>query len=352
MRTMNVGIIGTGFGGLVQLPAFLGMPDIRVAGIASAHPERAAAIGRKHDISHIFTSPLELITCPDIDIVSIATPQATHEMFVQACIQAGKSVLCEKPFTLNSLQAKKLLAAAGTREIVHGIDFEFRQLPALQFLQKQLTGNYAETVRMIDMEWTVGTWADTTRLWRWQCDARQGGGVLSALGVHLFDAAEWLLGPIVSLQSSIGTKISQRKDAGGVARQVTSEDHAMIHIKFDKGVTGNIHLSNVDEHGRGLQISVHTDRRILRLESASQNYGNGLYVTEIAGSKSSIVFEEKASTGIDARIPLFQKIASQFCIAVREKDVKFSPSFREGVRTQLLREATIASKGNWIDILY
>lgn len=342
---VGIGIIGTGFGLQVQLPGFLGIPEARVIGIAARHPEKSAEIAKKYGLPETFGSTDELLASPEIDLVSIASPQATHEELVHAAIAAGKNVLCEKPFTLSSEAGMKLLKMAEEKKIIHAIDFEFRELPAWQLLHKKLREGSLGPVRSAEFHWIVGTWADPERQWGWQCDASQGGGVLAALGVHLFDAAEWLLGPLTKLFGDTSVLVKERPYAGST-KAVTAEDSAIIEMKTAAGTVIRMKITNVDASGTGLSMTFEGEKGILRMENTTKDYGRGLRVLE---GKNIVYTDDTKETG-DPRIPSFQSFARRLVQAVQENDRSFRPSFREGVRSQTILEAVRASKGTWIAI--
>lgn len=317
MEPLGVGIIGQGFGAKVQLPGFSGIDDVHVVGIAGRDGWQA------------------LVENPDVHLISISSPPFTHEEIVSAAIAAGKHVLCEKPFTLNTASAKRLLDQAEQAGVAHGVDFEFRELPALQLLKQRLMSGELGAVEHATFNWIIGTWADPTLPWRWQCDASQGGGIVGALGVHLFDAVEWLIGPVASVAAACGTTVKHRPDKlTGDMKPVTAEDHATIDLSLASGIPVTVCLSNVDAQGKGLTIDLTCEHRVLHLESASQDYAKGLRVIE----NDKLLLDDAAIPGIDGRIAPFQKIATRLITAIRENDRTFNPSFREGIRSTWIRE--------------
>jgi predicted dehydrogenase len=343
-QSIGVGIIGTGFGALVQLPGFLGVPGVRVIGIASKDPARSAELAAKHNLPVAFTSAEELIAHPDVQLVSIATPPLQHVSLTKAALLAGKHVLCEKPFTFHGAEAQELLTAAQNIGVVHAIDFEFRELPAMQLLHSKLSS--IGTLQSADFRWQVGTWADPTRPWRWQCDKTQGGGVMGALGVHLFDAAEWLCGPMTQLKGILTTKIVERPDENGAKKAVTAEDTIAIEMKTDSAPV-TLHLSNVDAAGKGLSITLIGTTGRVTLESLSQDYASGLRVT----LNDQVLLEDQPTNSGDARVRPFQAFATRLIQAI-QSGTPFEPSFEQGLRSDLLYEAarTSSETGDWVNI--
>lgn len=353
LQKVRVGIIGTGFGATVQLPGFLGLTECEVIGIASHDPKRSIELQKKYKLPQSFTSPEALLESDDIDLVSIASKPTDQEKYVHEAVLVGKHVLCEKPFTMSVSAAKTILKEANTAGIIHATDFEFRELPALKFFVSRLMTGVTGRIVYGELRWLVGTWADPKRVWRWQCDKDQGGGVLGALGVHLFNAAESMLGTLDKVQAETGILITERKDENGDKKAVTSEDHATIELKGKYGIPVRLLLSNVDAKGTGFGITVRGEKGVLLLESTSQEYGSGLRVREGANpDAATIVYEDPKPASGDARIPLFQAFAKRLLTAVHTDDRTFSPSFQDGVRAQMFLEGVRASAETrtWVDI--
>lgn len=350
---IGIGIIGSGFGASVQLPGFLRIPDASVIGIASRDSAVSAQLAEQYGLPRSFGLWQELVACPEVQLVSITTPPALHAEMAEACMQAGKAVLCEKPFTMHLPEAIALQKHADAAGIVHAMDFEFRDIPAWTFFHDHVKSGSVGKILSADFQWIVGTWAKTDRPWKWQCDATQGGGVLGALGVHLFDAAEWIVGPVGSLTAMTGIGIPERMDEKAQTKAVTAEDHAEIDAVGENGVPIHFKLSNVEATGKGLLMRVTGEAGTLVLESTSQNYGSGFHVKkEVLGEEPIIIFADDRDIPGDARIPPFQALAERVIRAVQTQDRTFRPSFYEGVRSQMILDAVRASAvtGSRMDI--
>lgn len=349
---VGIGIIGTGFGATVQLPGFLRIADARVIGITSRDLQKSAELAREHGLPRSFASWQELVACPEVELVSITTPPAFHAEIARECIRLGKAVFCEKPFTMHLPEALELLDSADKAGIVHAMDFEFRDIPAWMFFHDRVKSGSVGKIVSADFRWIVGTWANMDRPWKWQCDAVQGGGILGALGVHLFDALEWTTGPVQSLHAKTSIGIPERKDDAGVMKAVTAEDTAEIEMTLENGISAYIGLCNVDAAGKGLLMKVAGDRGSLILQSTSQNYGSGFHVKEVMDGVETVIFADDREIPGDARIPPFEAIARRVIAAVQTKDTTFRPSFYEGVRSQMILDAVRESavSGSRVDI--
>ena len=106
----KVGIIGTGWGARVQVPAFR-EAGLVIGGIAGAHRTKTRRLADELGTA-AFDDWRAVIADPSIDIVTITTPPAEHVEMAIAALDAGKHVICEKPTALNAREAERIAAAA------------------------------------------------------------------------------------------------------------------------------------------------------------------------------------------------------------------------------------------------
>lgn len=100
MRTVGVAIVGTGFVAELHMHAYRRVygVDAQVR-VACARGDAVLDFARRHAIAATCRDYRELLTDPAIDVIDLCTPPATHAEMVVGCMQAGKHVICEKPFT-------------------------------------------------------------------------------------------------------------------------------------------------------------------------------------------------------------------------------------------------------------
>ncbi|MCQ6271439.1 Gfo/Idh/MocA family oxidoreductase [Pseudarthrobacter sp. R1] len=91
---------------------------IEVVAIAARDPERAARYAARHGIGKVHASYSSLLDDRDIDAVYIPLPSALHAQWMTAALEAGKHILCEKPFTSNAAAAEEVASAAATSSVV------------------------------------------------------------------------------------------------------------------------------------------------------------------------------------------------------------------------------------------
>ena len=86
--------------------------DAELVSVGSRTQSSASDFANAHGIAHAHPSYEALAQDPKVDVVYIATPHTQHFENTLLCLQAGKHVLCEKPFALNSAQVSEMVIAA------------------------------------------------------------------------------------------------------------------------------------------------------------------------------------------------------------------------------------------------
>jgi predicted dehydrogenase len=106
---LRIGVIGLGIMGEQYTRIYGDHPLAEVTAIATRRPERLQAMGDKYGVSRLYTDYREMLDAAPLDAVCVATPDYAHFEPVKAALEAGKHVLCEKPFTTGLAEADELL---------------------------------------------------------------------------------------------------------------------------------------------------------------------------------------------------------------------------------------------------
>ncbi|BCW97105.1 MAG: Gfo/Idh/MocA family oxidoreductase [Fimbriimonadales bacterium] len=106
------GILGTGKIAKRFMQAAFYVPDAQVVAVGSRELRTAEQFGAQYGIPKRYGSYDAVLSDPEVEIVYVATPHTLHAENTLAALQAGKHVLCEKPFTVNAAQAEAVIQAA------------------------------------------------------------------------------------------------------------------------------------------------------------------------------------------------------------------------------------------------
>lgn len=262
MKKMGIGIIGTGFMGLSHalayraaagiFPADAAPELIAVADVDGAAAERAAkrfGFRRHTDDWH------SLINDPEIDVVSITTPNRFHLEQALAAIKAGKHVHCEKPIAPTSEEARIMTDAAEAQGVITQVGFNYLKNPLIKLAREMIdSGELGDIVSFRGIH-AEDFMASPLTPWSWRLDPAGGAGAVADLGSHIVAMARFLLGPVVAVQADLETVIKQRPVAAGAHEQraVEVDDIARLTVEFARGCKGSIEASWV-AMGRNMQL--------------------------------------------------------------------------------------------------
>ncbi len=357
---LGIGIVGTGFGRIAHVPAFLAVEGAQLIGVASARPERAREVAAEFSLPRFFSSWQEMIASPQIQAVSITTPPALHQEIATAALEAGKAVLCEKPLALNAAQAERLLQAARRSGKAHLTSFVFREIPAMQQARLLLKSRALGRLRHVKITWLTSGGADPARPWSWRSDKLQGGGVLHARGVHVLDYVEWLAGPIRSLAAHLSVRIASRPDSDGRQRAVTGPDCCQLLMELHDETPVILTLSSVAPADGGHWIEFFGEKKTMRVGTGDpRDYEKGfsVWIGE-PGSKRLRRFPVPAPLRFErtfrtSGVAPLRMLAQRLVDAAQGKIRNPRPSFEDGFRAQLLIDSAFQSMEKnqcWIDV--
>src|SRR5687767_11858617 len=104
---LRVGVVGVGFGAAVHIPGFQS-EGVEVVAVCTRRRERAEEAAARFGIPDVFTDYDEMLAMSGLDAVSIVTPVPMHYEMSLAAFDAGKHVMCEKPFTTHEHLAREM----------------------------------------------------------------------------------------------------------------------------------------------------------------------------------------------------------------------------------------------------
>ena len=194
--SINVGFIGLGIMGQRMLAAVEAHPDFTIGRLWDLAPEAmSSTIGRYPQASPA-PNAAELITSPDISVVYIATPPATHLDYVEQALAAGKAIFCEKPLATDLARAQEVVARVQTAGAVNAINFPFGRAPHIQTLYRLLQGGEAGQIDRVEMRFHFSQWP---RAWQmgaagWLAGRAEGGFTREVVS-HFIYLTLRLLGP-------------------------------------------------------------------------------------------------------------------------------------------------------------
>jgi predicted dehydrogenase len=354
---LRVAVIGAGgIARLRHIPSFIegkqrGWTD--VVAVCDPIEESARAVQAEFGIPDVALDYRQVVSRPDIDIVSVATPNAYHEEISIAALRAGKHVLCEKPIATSLAGARRMAEVAAASGRRTSVNFRYRWVPAALFLKDLVAGGELGEIYHIFMNYLNGGLADPNRPIRWrQTKAESGSGNLGDLGSHMIDMAHWLVGPMSRVCANLTTFTPERPLVGGGRARVDVDDAASMLVDFASGARGTITASGCAiARGNYQRVELHGTKgsAIYEIESRDAS-GDRLLVCLGAAQARHRGYATIPVPAEHARVtasqPFFDLVQ-----AIRE-DREAPVTFVDGLRAQEVIEAAEISdrESRWVSL--
>lgn len=240
--------------------------DVVIACVAARDPARARAFAAEHGIAAVAEDYAALIARDDLDLVYVALPPAGHAEWSIRAMEAGKAVLCKKPFAMNAAEARRMIAASERtgRALVEAFHYRFHAvlLRAFELAASGALGPliHAEAHFAAPIPWREGEL-------RWL--AAQGGGALMDLGCYCVHSLRTLGGAqpdIVSAEAKMKRGVDARMRAklafpNGLTADLSADMSALapnVRLKV-RGACGAFDLINFVAPQLGCKFSVEID---------------------------------------------------------------------------------------------
>ena len=189
---IRIGILGAAkIAPPVVIAPSRGHPDFEVVAVAARDPDRAKAYAAEHGIPQVAADYSALVRHADVDLVYNALPPAGHMQWTIAALEAGKHVLCEKPFAMNAAQVRRMNEAAerSGRTLVEA--FHYRHHAVMRRAVAIVRSGELGMIERAEASFDVPIPFSEGEL-RWTRE--QGGGALMDLGCYPMHALRSVLG--------------------------------------------------------------------------------------------------------------------------------------------------------------
>ena len=251
---IRLGMVGGGQGAFIgdvhRMAARLDDEYELVAGALSSNAERALASARELGISDErsyanFESMAVAEAGRDdgIEAVSIVTPNHVHFPVAKAFLQAGIHVICDKPLTISSDEARELVAAAESAGKILAVTYNYSGYPMIRQARAMIAGGDLGAIRLVHAEYAQDWLADAleqtgNRQAAWRTDPAQagGGGSIGDIGTHAYHLACFVTGlELEALCADLTTFVAGRK----------LDDNAALLLRFRGGAKGMLWASQI-----------------------------------------------------------------------------------------------------------
>ncbi len=214
MDKVRWGILGTGHMAAIMAAELSAMQaeGVELVAVASRSAQTAEDFAAQNGIRKAWGDYAALATDDQVDVVYIATPPSLHHENMLSCLRGAKSILCEKPFTINAQEARRVIDEARHKGIFVMEAMWTRFLPTIVAARALLSTG---TIGRVQMIVGGGAFVPDVRTGHYLLRKELGGGVLLDAGVYLVSMASMILGTPSRVHASgiIGSSGVDEQDA-------------------------------------------------------------------------------------------------------------------------------------------
>ena len=226
---IKFGVVGAGGIAQAYVQAFRNSNYGQLVAIADVRPQAAQALAQEANCPS-YDSYQAMVAATKLDVVIICTPPSTHPDICLDLIEQGIHVLCEKPLSIDSLSARKMIKASKQQGVLLTMASKFRYVADVVKAKSLVESGAIGEIVLFENAFTGRVDMSS----RWNSNPKiGGGGVLIDNGTHSVDITRYFLGPLAEVQVVEGKRI----------QELPVEDTVRIFVKSTSGVMGNIDLS-------------------------------------------------------------------------------------------------------------
>jgi len=186
------GILGTGWIANEFAQGLMRLPDAELVAVGSRTLESAQRFAERYGIPRRHAGYEALARDTHVDVIYVATPNPLHREHTMLCLEAGKPVLCEKPFALNAREAEDMIRFAREKKLFLMEAMWSRFFPLMGELRTLLAQGAIGDVQILAADICFHFDFDPSDR---RYDPSLGGGALLDLGVYLVSLASMIMGP-------------------------------------------------------------------------------------------------------------------------------------------------------------
>ncbi len=374
-RKLRMGMVGGGPG------AFIGEVHRKasrmdggielVAGAFDINPRKSKQMGRElylnsrrvyRNYEEMIERELKLPAEERIDFVSICVPNNWHFAIARDFLQAGFHVMCEKPMTFNTKEARALVKIVKKSRGVFGLMHNYTGYPMVKLARDIATSGDLGKIRKIVVQYPQG-WLHSLlektgqQQASWRTNPKEGGAscCVGDIGTHAENLAEYITGlKMTHICADLTTFVKGRK----------LEDDGNCLIRYNNGAKGVLHCSQVSiGEENGLAIWIYGEEKALEWYQEHPNY---LYVkvpdgpVQVWRRGNQYVADKSPAAARGTRLPsghpeaFFEAMANVYCNFADRVRAKLTrtkpaplaldfPTVNDGLRGMLFLDTVLAS---------
>lgn len=247
----GLGIVGAGMISGLHGAALRDSRKADLVAVCDVVEERARKLAADYaPDAKVCTKLGDLLANPNVEVVSVVTPNHLHTEAVLAAFDAGKHVLCEKPPAMSLGETDRMIQAARRAGRKFGVFVQCRMREPIRQMKRAIDdGRFG---RLLHAD-AVMKWYRTTEYYQadpWRSQRRSGAGVTIQHAFHYIDLLLYLLGPAQAVQARMSNLAHP---------ELEIEDTLGALVRFQSGVVGSVTASTALWPGADVRVEVYGD---------------------------------------------------------------------------------------------
>nr|WP_306268971.1 Gfo/Idh/MocA family oxidoreductase [Pararhizobium sp. IMCC3301] len=257
--SIGAAVIGTGFIGTVHVQALRRL-GINVVGVLGSSLQRGEQAAQALGVSRAYDTLDTLLSDPAVQIVHVTSPNQFHFEQVKQILASDRHVVCEKPLTMTSQESAELVELAAKSNLITAVNYNTRFYPLNQHARQMVTEDELGDIRLISGHY-MQDWLLFDTDWNWRLEADKGGPLRAVgdIGTHWIDLTSYITGlKVTSVMAELSTFVKTRQQPVGpvetfsqagsgetIARKITTDDTALLLLRYENGARGSVVISQV-----------------------------------------------------------------------------------------------------------
>lgn len=241
---IRTAVVGLGKMGLSHLAIVNMHPDLKLVGACDSNAYVRAVLG-KHSGLACYGSLDELLAAQTLDAVIIATPSRLHAPMVEAALERGLHVFCEKPFVLNVTAGERLVEIAAQKRLVNQVGYHFRFVAAFEEAARVVASGALGRIHHVRAE-AYGPVVLRPKGSTWRNSKSEGGGALYDYACHAIDLVNFVVAPPANVDGVVTNRVFSRD----------VEDEIYCSMRFADGASGQLAVNWSDESFRKMSTKI------------------------------------------------------------------------------------------------
>ncbi len=256
---IGAAVIGSGFIGTVHIEALRRL-GVQVRGVLDVDIQVGEQAARRLGLPKAYPSLEAMLEDPGVDVVHVTSPNQFHFPQVKQILAAGRHVVCEKPLAVTSDESRELVALAAASDRISAVNFNIRFYPLNQHAHQMVKDGLLGEPRLITGHY-FQDWLLLPTDWNWRLEPEKGGSLRAVgdIGSHWIDLTNFIASQKVrSVMADLTTFVkvrqrptgevetfSQERATDTVPVDMTTDDAALVLIRYESGARGSVAISQV-----------------------------------------------------------------------------------------------------------